>query len=261
MNQPIEKNHAHVLIARTPLTPLEEITKQLNETIGLTCTLVGCSSLPECLEVLKDKNSSINIILLDLALASVKDSEEFFAEIHAASGGKPIVAFTRPEDRGLALFLVRGGASIVSNENIRRIDSHQLRDVIEYAWIRHGNEQREREINNAEMADQQKRNDDERDYERVQSGDRLKLKDWTISRLRRGNSKNQFEENGARTGRPSNYNDSLKERHSKAIIRERQNAAEALQAEKDAGEERLRDKDQIIAWLRGLQKTDDVGIE
>lgn len=245
------KKTVHVLLASAPTTPVRKIEEQLKQTIGLDCHLRECTTFSGCMNILQQAGTKVDMLLLDLGLMNTQESEDFFIKMKEAARGKPIIVFTRAEDRELALFMVNEGADIISgNAQTRKTEPNRLGDILDYTWIRHSNALKDKEEGVANLL-----------AERERSADRLKVKDWVISRLRQGNSANPFSGEDGALPDPSYYSPASEGRHEKAMQQERDRGASALQREITAGRKRLKEKDQMISWMRGgysVENSEDI---
>jgi hypothetical protein len=180
----MQKESVQVLLANTALTPVDEIERQLEQTIGLDCHLSQCGNLDACLHHLHNQKTPIDIILLDLALVSRNDSQTLFLKIQEAAPNLPLIVFTREENRELSLFMVGEGASIISNLENFKLEPNRLRDVIEYSWIRHKTSQGQAERNATALREEKTQSAKDIREEKTKGAERLKEKDQVISWMR-----------------------------------------------------------------------------
>lgn len=82
----MKKEHVQILLASTPQTLVKEIEAQLEQTIGLDCHLLQCGGLAECLNHLHKDSPHFDIILLDMTLLNIQESENFLKETDIALG-------------------------------------------------------------------------------------------------------------------------------------------------------------------------------
>ncbi len=184
----MEKEHVQVLLASTPQTLVKEIEAQLEQTIGLDCHLFQCGGLAECLNHLHKDPPHFDIVLLDMTLLNIQESENFLREIQEAAHDIPVIVFTREEDRELAMFIVGEGASIVSNPQKFKLDTNRLRDVIEYSWIRYKKSRKKSENHASALRAERSRSALDLKKEKEAGANRLKEKDHVISWMSGGYS-------------------------------------------------------------------------
>jgi len=149
-----------ILLASTRKSAFKEITRELELMTRLRGRVWQCQKLEECLNLIKEKGSHIDIVLLDLGLMAHSGTEDVFKQIQNAVHDAPIIVFTREEDHDLALFVVEEGAvdNVIVSDGFT-IEANKLRDSVEFSWLRHKISERKRKQASADIEEEREKGD------------------------------------------------------------------------------------------------------
>jgi FixJ family two-component response regulator len=136
MENCIRNREITVLLVSDNTSDIQEVSKHLEKTMGLSCRIWHCPSITRSSGFFKKEIPGIDIVLLDLDLISSELPRDIFRHMQEIAGGIPIIVFTERSEHELALMVMEEGAA----DNVTRgqfsTDPYKLRDAIEFSLAR-----------------------------------------------------------------------------------------------------------------------------